>query len=186
MRTTSSLTVSSKCHTIASRGGGIIRKLLILGGVPLTAAVALACGDKLMLSMRVRGSQVRPRPAAILAYPGHNASAALIRNIQLQPAVRNAGHRFQVVEDPAGLENALRNNKYDLVLADANAGELSQQVSAAPSKPVLLPVAFQASKEEQSAAEKKYHCLLRAPGDSEKYLAAINQAMDWRLKTVSR
>jgi hypothetical protein len=166
---------------------GIMRKLLILGGVPLTAAVALACGDKLMLSMRVRTSQVRSHPAAILAYPGHNASAALIRDIQLQPAVRKAGHRFQVVEDPAGLESALRNNKYDLVLADvAYARELSRQVSAAPSKPVLLPVAFQASKEEQAVAQKKCHCLLRAPGDAEKYLAAIDQAMDWRLKAVSR
>jgi hypothetical protein len=164
-----------------------MRKLLAPVSLLFTAAVALACGDKLMLIMRATSSQVRSRPAVILAYPGQNASAALIRNLQLQPAVRKAGHRFQIVEDPAGLDNALKANKYDLVLADvANASEISEYLSAAPSKPVVLPVAFKASKEEQSAAQKKYHCLLKAPGDPENYLAAIDQALDWKLKAVSR
>lgn len=164
-----------------------MRKLLILLSLFSATAVAWACGDKLMLIMGARSSQLRLHPAAILAYPGQSASAALIRNLQLQPAVRRAGHRFQVIEDPAGLDNALKANKYDVVLADmANAGEVSQHVSAASSKPVLLPVAFKASKEEQSAVQKKYHCLLKAPSDPDSYLAAIDQAMDWKLKTAHR
>jgi CheY-like chemotaxis protein len=165
-----------------------MRVLLVPVSLLLTAAVALACGDKLMLIMRATSSQVRSHhPAVILAYPGQNASAALIRNLQLQPAVRKAGHRFQVVENPAGLDNALKASNYDLVLADvANASEVREHVSAAPFKPVVLPVAFKASKEEQSAAQKKYHCLLKAPIDPENYLAAIDQALDWKLKTVSR
>jgi hypothetical protein len=163
-------------------------RLLILPGLLLVAAVAWACGDKLMLVMGARSLQIRPaRPALILAYPGPTASAALIRELQFQPAVKKAGHRIQVVEDPAGLVNALKGGKYDLVLADvANANEVSQRVLSAPSKPVFLPVAFQASKEEQSAAQKKYHCLLKAPGKPENYLAAIDQAMDWKLKTIKR
>jgi hypothetical protein len=101
--------------------------------------------------------------------------------------VRKAGHRFQLVEDPAGLDNALRANQYDVVVADvANAGEVSEHVSAALSRPVLLPVVFKASKEEQSAAQRRYHCLLKAPSDPENYLAAIDQAMDLKLKTVRR
>ena len=101
--------------------------------------------------------------------------------------MKKAGHRIQVVEDPAGLDNALKGGKYDLVLADvANANEVSQRVLSAPSKPVFLPVAFQASKEEQSAAQKKYHYLLKAPSKPENYLAAIDQAMDWKLKTIKR
>jgi len=97
--------------------------------------------------------------------------------------MKKAGHKFQVVEDPTGLDTALKAGKYDVVMADvASAGEISQHLSSAPSKPVLLPVAFKASKEEQSAAQKKYHCLLKAPSDTENYLAAIDQAMDWKLK----
>ena len=165
-----------------------MRRLLILAGLFLVAAVAWGCGDKLMLIMGARSLRIKPvRPALILAYPGQTASAAVIRNLQLQPAVRKAGHRIHVVEDPAGLDDALKGGKYDLVMADvANANELSQRVLSASSKPVLLPVAFQASKEEQSAAQKKYHCLLKAPSNPENYLAAIDQAMDWKLKTTNR
>jgi ABC-type amino acid transport substrate-binding protein len=165
-----------------------MRRSLILPGLFLVAAVAWGCGDKLMLIMGARSSRIKPvHPALILAYPGRTASAALIRDLQLQPAVKKAGHRIQVVEDPAGLDNALKVGKYDLVMADvANANELSQRLLSARSKPVLLPVAFQASKEEQSAAQKKYHCLLKAPGNPENYLVAIDQAMDWKLKTINR
>jgi hypothetical protein len=156
---------------------------LLFGGV-----VAWACGDKLMLVMGSRSSQIRPmHPAAILAYPGRSASAAVIRQFQSEPAFKKAGHRFQLVEDSAGLDSALKAGKYDLVVVDvANANELSQQVSLAPSKPVLLPVAFKASKEEQSAAQKRYHCLLKAPGNAENYLDAIDRAMELKLKRVNR
>jgi hypothetical protein len=165
-----------------------MRRLLILLSLLLMAAVAWACGDKLMLVMGARMSQINPaHRAAILAYPGNAASAKLIRDLQLQPAMKKAGHRFQIVEDPMGLDNALKAGKYDLVMADvANASEVSQHMSSGPSKPVLLPVAFKASKAEQSDAQKKYHCLLKAPSDPDNYLAAIDQAMEWKLKNVNR
>jgi hypothetical protein len=137
-----------------------------------------------MLVMGTRSSQIKPlHPAVILAYPGMSASAAVIRGLQSQPAFKKAGHRFLLVEDTAGLDNALKAGKYDVVVADiANANEVSQEVSTAASKPVLLPVAFKASRAEQSAAQKKYHCLLKAPGNTENYLEAIDQAMEWKLK----
>ena len=161
-----------------------MRRQLILLGLFSIGSIAWACGDKLMLVMGARLSQIKPvHPAVILAYPGQSASAALIRNLQSQPAFKKAGHRFQIVEDTAGLDGALKAGKYDVVMADiANAGELSQHMSAAASKPVLLPVAFKATKMEQTEAQKKYHCLLKAPGDTDNYLAAIDQAMELKLK----
>ena len=165
-----------------------MRGSMIYPGFLLAAAIAWGCGDKLMLVMGARASQIKPvHPALILAYPGQAASATLIRNLQLQSAMKKAGHRVHVVEDTTGLDVALKGGKYDLVVADVtNADEVSQHVVSAPSKPVLLPVAFRVSKEEQTAAQKKYHCLLKAPGSPENYLAAIDQAMDWKLKTVNR
>jgi DNA-binding NtrC family response regulator len=141
-----------------------------------------------MLVMGSRSSQIKPlHPASILAYPGQSASAALIRGLQSEPAFRKAGYRVQLVEDSAGLDNALKAGKYDVVVADvANANEMSLQVSLAASKPILLPVAFKASKEQQSAAQKRYHCLLKAPGNTENYLEAIDHAMELKLKGVSR
>ena len=159
-----------------------MRRPLTLVGLLLVGAIAWACGDKLMLVMGA--PQIKPlHPAAILVYPGQSASATLIRSFASQPAFKKAGHRFQLVEDSAGLDRALKGGTYDVVMADVtNASELSQEMSAAVSKPVLLPVAFRASKEEQSAAQKKYHCLLKAPGNTGNYLDAIDQAMEWKLK----
>lgn len=165
-----------------------MRRPLIVLGLLLFGTIAWACGDKLMLVMGARSSQIKPfHPAAILIYPGRSASAALIRGFESQPAFRRAGHHLQLVEDAAGLDAALKVGKYDVVMADvSDANELSQQVSSAASKPILLPVAFHASKQEQSTAQKKYHCLLKAPGNSENYLEAIDQAMELKLKGSAR
>jgi ABC-type amino acid transport substrate-binding protein len=165
-----------------------MQRALIFLNLTLIAAGACACGDKMMLVMGARSSRIKPiRPAMILAYPGQNASATVIRDLQRQLAAKKARHRLQVVEDHAALDSALRAGKYDLVIADvANANELSERLLLAPSKPIVLPVAFQASKAEQAAAQKKYHCLLKAPGDPDNYLEAIDQAMEWKLKTINR
>src|SRR5579871_6972750 len=167
--------------------GHEMRRAWIVFGLLLAGTAAWACGDKLMLVMG-SGLLIKPlHPAAILAYAGQGPSGAIIRSMQTQPAFKKAGHRVQVVEDASGFDNALKAGKYDVVVADvASANDLSQEVSSAPSKPVLLPVAYKASKEEQSAAQKKYHCLLKAPGDTNNYLVAIDQAMELKLKAASR
>ncbi len=169
------------------RGPTVLLGLVLLG-LLVVEAIASACGDKLMLVMGSRFSQINPsHPAAILVYAGQSASATLMRSFQSQPAFRKAGYRFQLVEDSAGLDNALKAGKYDVVVADVSeASDLSQQVSAAASKPVLLPVAFKASKQEQSAALKKYHCLLKAPGNTDNYMDAIDHAMELKLKGANR
>jgi len=161
---------------------------LILPSLVFLGATAWACGDKLMLVMGPRSSQIKPlHPAAILVYPGQSASATLIRSLQSQPVLKKAGHRLQLVEDFAGFDSALRAGKYDLVVTDiSDASELSEEVSSAASRPMMLPVAFKASKQEQSAALKKYHCLLKAPGSPDNYLDAIDHAMELKLKGAYR
>jgi hypothetical protein len=57
-------------------------KVPILAGLLFAGTIAWACGDKLSLMMGARSSQIKPlHPAAILAYPGRSASAALIRSL---------------------------------------------------------------------------------------------------------
>ena len=165
-----------------------MREFATLVSLFLAGTLAWACGDKLMLVMGARASQIKPlHPADILAYPGNSPSAPLIRSFESQPAFKKAGLRFRVVEDVQALDNALKTGKYDLVVADVtDANGLSQEVSAAASRPVLLPVAFEASKQDQSAAQKKYHCLLKAPGNIENYLDAVDHAMELKLKETKR
>lgn len=177
-----SLTIAGPLPYIDAGEEADVRKHWIPIGFFLLATIAWGCGDKLMLIMG--SSQVRSRhPGAILVFPGQYASAPLIRGLRDQPAFRAGKLRFQLVEDSAALDNALKSGKYDVLVADvAEASELSQQLSSAPSRPVLLPVAFKASKEEQSAAQKKYHCLLKAPSNPENYVDAIDRAVELKLK----
>ena len=163
-----------------------MRKLPIV--LFLAAVVVFACGDKLMLVMRVRIAQLKlGHPLAILAYTQRDLqSSVLVRQIQLHPDVKKAGHRFQFVEDAASFDSALKAQKYDVVLADVTlADQLSQRVTSSPFRPVLLPVAYQSTKQEDSATQKKFHCLLRTPSDSDRYFEAIDQALQWKAKAAA-
>jgi hypothetical protein len=166
-----------------------MRRVSVLLAFLLTAAAAWACGDKLMLVMRVRLAQLKlGHPIAILAYTKADLpSSALVRQIQLQPAVKKAGHRFQFIDDTARLDDALKAAKYDLVLADVTvADQLSERVKSSPFRPVVVPVSYRGTKVEDSATQKKYHCLLKTPGDSDQYFEAIDQALQWKAKTATR
>jgi DNA-binding NtrC family response regulator len=139
--------------------------------------------------MRVRLAQLKlGHPVAILAYTQRDLpSSALVRQIQLQPAVKKAGHRFRFIDDAATLDDALKAEKYDLILADvAVAEQLSQRVKSSPFRPIVLPVAYKSTKVEDSATQKKFHCLLKTPSDSEQYFEAIDQALQWKAKAAAR
>jgi hypothetical protein len=97
--------------------------------------------------------------------------------------LKRGGHKFYSVDDLSRLDDALKAQQYDLVLADVtDADSLNQRLLSAPFKPVVLPVVFNSSKAEAKAVEKKFHCILKAPGSPSNYLAAINDAMEVRLK----
>jgi hypothetical protein len=159
-------------------------KPLLMELVLVTAA--LACGDKLMLvGGHARLRQIYgARPASILAYMRPDSSVPeIVRSLQL--AVRQTGHKFHTVENLSALDEALKAGKYDLLLADISDAEvLQQEARSAPSKPVLLPVVHKSSKAEATAAEKRFHCALKAPGSTSHYLDAIDEAMEIRMNTV--
>jgi hypothetical protein len=163
--------------------------VLTLAVAPLLTTAAFACGDKLMLLVgNVRFRQLYgARPAAILAYVRQNsAMPGLVVDLEQQPALKRAGHKVHVVDNLAKFEEALRTGTYDLVLADAaDADSLAEQVSSAPSKPVLLPVVFKSAKPETVAAEKKYRRVLKTPNSPNQYLATIDEAMDAKSKNGS-
>ena len=166
-----------------------MRKVCVILPFFLVTAVALACGDKLMLVMRVRLAQLKlGHPVAILAVTEKDfPSSAMVRQIQLQPAVKKAGHRFEFLEDTSRLDDTLKAEKFDVVLADvALAGKLSEQAKSSPFRPVVLPVAYNTSKSEDSATQKKFHCLLKTPTGADQYFEAIDQALQWKAKSANR
>jgi hypothetical protein len=166
-----------------------MRKVPLIGLFFLTTAAALACGDKLMLVMRLRLAQLRlGHPLAVLAYAQRDLpSSNSIRQLPFQAAVKRAGHQFQVVEDAARIDQALNTGKYDLVIADVTiADEMSRRLESVPYHPLVVPVAYKRDKAQDSATQKRFHCLLRAPNGSDEYFDAVDQALQWKAKAAAR
>lgn len=157
-------------------------------GVMLLASttVALACGDKLMLLVgSARFGQVygSSRPASILAYTHANSAvAAVIQDLEHQPALRKAGYKLHVVKDSTELEEALKAGRYDVLLVDlGDAQGLIERARSAPSRPTLLPVIAKSSKPE-AAVGITFRSTLKTPDSSRHYLSAIDQALQARSK----
>jgi len=165
------------------------RSLVTALVVALVPIAVFACGDKLMLLIgSVRYRQVyNAHPASILAFTGRNSSVlGIVSELEHQPALKRGGHKFYSVDDLARLDEALKAGKYDLVLADVtDADGLERRLQSAPSKAVVLPVVYNSTKAEAKAVEKKFHCVLKAPGSPSNYLAAIDDAMVVKLKGSS-
>jgi hypothetical protein len=162
---------------------------LAVGGLISTSV--FACGDKLMLTtgnLRFRQVNESPRPASILAYTPRNSRVAeVVKELERQSAGKRVGLTFYSLDDPAKLDEVLKAQKYDLLLVDAgDADNLERQARWVPSKPVVLPVVYQASKAAAAEAEKKFHCVLTAPNSPGRYLLAIDRAMEFKLKAHSR
>jgi ABC-type amino acid transport substrate-binding protein len=97
------------------------------------------------------------------------------------------GHKLQTVEDLSQLDRVLKSGKVDVVLADfAALTGILQELQSAPSRPVIVPVLFKASKDQFAAAQREYKFALKASADEIQYLTAIDEAMKRRLKTPAR
>lgn len=148
----------------------------------LTAPTALACADKMrVLGRGVRYQQIASaRPASILIY---NKGLA-VRDSQLQPALKRAGHSVLAVQDTAQLSEALKRGNYDVLVADvSDAGGLEELLRAAPSRPTLLPVVSDRSTFAEAA--KRFQRFLKAPDKAGHYLTAVDDVMQLRSKAGS-
>ncbi len=153
---------------------------LVLTALFLSGMSASACGDKLLVLGRGVRFQNDTQPASILIYlrSGSPASAA-VGDPKFQSTLRDAGHKLRAVGSRQEVDEALKTGRYDILLVDvADAPALEQTAHSATSKPVLLPVVYNGTKAEAAAAEKHYRCVLKAPGRTGHYLAAIDKAME--------
>jgi ABC-type amino acid transport substrate-binding protein len=93
---------------------------------------------------------------------------------------------LQVVQGGSQLDQALKSGRVDVLLVDfADLAGITPQLQSAPSKPVILPVIVRPSKASFAAAQKEYKFMLKAGADHFEYLAAIDEAMKSKLKTIA-
>jgi len=160
-----------------------------LGAIVFLSAAAYvdACGDKFLVVGRgVRYTRVRAaaHPASILLYmnPASRVPAA-VKDARLDVSLKQAGHKVQTVETASQLNEAFKTSKFDLVLADVNDGpSLEKQVGSQSPRPALVPVLYNPTDGELTAARQQYGCALKAPGKDP--LSAIDEAMAQRTKTT--
>jgi hypothetical protein len=155
----------------------------------LVSHIAHACGDKLL----VLGRPLRfdSRPAAILAFvPTASPLESLLSKPQWVAAMERGRHRLRVVQNPEQLANALKSERFDLVLADStNAVALRSQFATSLSAAVLVPMVDSASRDALRTAQKEYGVAMKSPAKTGDYLFAIGVAVDLhdrRVEAASR
>jgi hypothetical protein len=162
------------------------RFFFVLGSITaiflISVTLAYACGDKLLALNRGLRFQdfSSSRRASILMYShiGSHTSRA-INDGQLQSALVKAGHHLQTVTEQNGLDYALKNGQYDLVLVDVTEAHVVQEsLGANPSVPVVVPIVYEGTKAETEEVKKRYRCLLKTPDKIGSYLNAIDRALD--------
>jgi len=166
----------------------MLRRMLavgILGAIVASGTVDLgACGDKFLRigkSGRYRGYAAAHR-TSILIYTPVKASPRGIK--ALEDLLISAGHTPRSVKTGVLLTQAFADAPFDLVIAAyADAGKISGQLDALPSRPALLPVLHNPTKAIAAEAERDYPFLLRThamkPYDA---LVEIDDLMAQRLK----
>lgn len=160
----------------------LIAALIVVGQASQTAQ---ACGDKFLLvgrGVKFQRAYAAIYPASIIIYAQPQRSAAkAIRDPRLQSDLKLAGHRVLLVETDAALARALESGRVDLVLTDvADADRTATQGAASPSKPTVLPVMYEPTREEAKEIEGRYQCRLRSSDRADRYLATIDDAMKAR------
>jgi hypothetical protein len=150
---------------------------------------AEACGDKFLVIGHGKRSYRAVHPASILLYmkPGSGIAAAA-RELKLQTNLKQAGHRFDTVAEPARMDEALKSRSYDLILADLeDVHALTEETRTLSRSPAIVPVIYKPSPGILRSAEERYRCVVTAPaeGQGQSFLVVIDDAMELRLEGVT-
>src|SRR5436305_1255434 len=107
------------------------RVAIIVGCLTLLGArsqVVSACGDKFVVvgrGVRFEQAYAAIHPASILiVLPAKNVNSASVRDSHLAIALKMAGHRVEVVQQPTNLADVVGRSRRDIILveqADASA-----------------------------------------------------------------
>ena len=159
----------------------------LAGALFLAGSDAHACRDKFLVvgrSVRCQRAHGAVQRASILVYldAGGRLQAAM-KEMQLEPNLRLAGHTLRSVAGRAELDEQARSGRYDIVLADiSEMVALEGEVGSSPARPVLLPVIYNPTGEELAEAKAEFSCVMRSPSTNKHYLAVIDDAMVQRKK----
>lgn len=119
----------------------VLAATLVITALLLAQPPARACGEGLFnlgQGLRYQG-YLAPRPATLLVYDRERAPDA--GRIAVYRGLVRAGHRLTIAHDPDELAQAMRERRYDVVIAGYdNVDMVAAATASAASAPKLLPV----------------------------------------------
>jgi hypothetical protein len=172
-----------------------MRRHLIAGFVALGVVGSLqsglsACGDKFLLVGRGAGFgrvYAALYPASILMFAATpSGKATTISDSRFAKALKQAGHRVQVVTTAPALADALAGGGYDIVLAPfSDAVAVDRRLGTTlPLRPMLLPMLYKPDSSELTSATRQFGTVLKGPDRMSHFLAQIDDVMKTRLNAA--
>ena len=154
--------------------------------VGVGSEVVSACGDKFLLVGRgvsFQRAYAAIHPASILiVLPPKSVKSAAVRDSGLQKALKMAGHRVEVVQQPANLAEILGRSPYTIVLAeraDASAVQAATAGSGQPN-PSIVAILEDPSSADLVAARQQLEYVLKTPQPLSKILNLLDDVMKAR------
>jgi len=167
--------------------GLFIAGLTIAG---IGSQAVMACGDKFLLVGRgvsFGHAYAAIHPASILlVLPPKSVKSAAVRDSGLLSALKLAGHRVEVVQQPANLADVLGRSRHDIVLAErADASDVGEAAaSAAQTRPSIVSVVEDPVGPSQTGSQGDY--VLKAPQRLSQILSLLDDVMKARLAEQKR
>lgn len=167
---------------------GLLRIGLLTLGVLAGGQDLVACGDKFLMPGRGVSYQIYKArvPGSIVIFaPNDPAGAGTLRSVQLQAALRAAGHRLAVAQDASEVNRLVAAGRVDLVITDfGKATAITQARPASGSKATVVPVMAQGNKSEATACRANFDCRLKNGDKLERYITTVNSIMVDRAKAL--
>ena len=170
-------------------------RALVVGGLALSASgsqAVSACGDKFLLvgrGVRFEQAYAAVHPASILiVLPVKGVKSAAVRDSRLVTALKNAGHKVEVVQQPADLADALSRSRRDIILVErADAAALHDMAPAAGRlKPSIIGVLEDPSPSALTDAKRQLEYVLPTPTSLARILNLMDDVMKARLESTRR
>ena len=168
--------------------------VIVGGGLALAASgsqAVSACGDKFLLvgrGVRFEQAYAAIHPASILiVLPAKSVKSAAVRDSRLLTALKNAGHKVEVVQQPA-VANALSRSRHDIILVErADAVALNEMAPpAGQAKPSIVGVLEDPSPSALTDARRQLEYVLPTPTSLGRILNLMDDVMKARLDSARR
>ena len=159
----------------------VVALSFVMAALPAFHPAIDACGDKSLSAggIRIQRAIAARYPASVLAYvPAASRLSVARRELKIEQTLRLVGHKYHEVASLPELQASVLTGQFNIVVADlADAADLQRRLESAPSRVVVVPVAYKLTKSESREAEKQSRFLIKAPGRAVYFLSTIAEAV---------